>query len=106
MEIPRSIKFDFLLVIVGLASSYAPTYFGFNEINIVFSIFVTIVGFYVFIQGITLIGEDYDIDRTLKKLESAKQINEYIKYFEKERIISKKNKDELLKDVRNHLKQN
>ena len=49
MEIPRSIKFDFLLVIVGLASSYAPTYFGFNEINIVFSIFVTIVGFYVFI---------------------------------------------------------
>ena len=70
-----------------------------------FSIFVSIVGFYIFIKGISLIGEDYDIDRALKKLESAKQINEYIKYFEKERIITKKNKDELLKDVRNFLKQ-
>ena len=106
MELPRKISFDFLSVLFGILLMAFPFYPSFIHVEIQFNMIVFGVGAYFLIMGLSLIKYYYDLDMRLKEFEHTKQINEYLKYFDKEKLINKKTKETLLKDIKDFVKQN
>lgn len=86
MEIPEHIRFDFLLVVLGVVSLYFSLISSNKDSSVVFFV----VGALSFVVGIYLIKYNYDLDMEIKELEYAKKKSEYIDFFEKRDALTKK----------------
>lgn len=98
MEIPEYIRFDFLLVVLGAISFY----FLITLENITgdakFLLFF--VGALLFVIGISSVKYNYDLDMEIKELEYAKKKSEYVEFFDKKELLTKKSKEEHTKDIK------
>ena len=106
MEIPRTVNYDFLLVAIGFILVVSVFYYNIFDYSREISFFVSVFGIISFAIGITEIKYNYDIDMEIKELETAKQINEYIQYFESDGVLSKKNKSDYIKEIKELIKPN
>ncbi|MBI5002910.1 hypothetical protein HZC31_05965 [Candidatus Woesearchaeota archaeon] len=71
MEIPEYIRFDFLLVIIGVASFYLA------QMNKELAPFILLAGAVLFVIGIGFVKYNYDLDMEIKELDYAKKKTEY-----------------------------
>lgn len=104
MDIPRTINYDFLLVLTGFILLFLPFYYNFFSDNFEISIFLWTVGGIFFAMGISEVKYNYDIDTERKELNAAKEINEQIKYLKKEKLLDEKTENELLREIKDLIK--
>lgn len=103
MEIPEYIRFDFLLVVLGIGSFYL---FRLAYNDKVPAILFLSVGILLFLIGISFIKYNYDLDMEIKELEYAKKKSEYIEFFENKELLTKKSKEEHQKDIKEMINKN
>lgn len=98
MEIPEYIRFDFLLVVLGALAFYFSITLvsadGLARTLLLFS------GAILFTVGINYIKYNYDLDMEIKELEYAKKKKGYIDFFENKDLLTKRSKEQHIKDVK------
>ena len=98
MEIPEYIRFDFLLVVLGGISVYLSITLGNTNEDAKF--LLLFIGALSFVVGISFVKYNYDLDMEIKELEYAKMKSEYIEFFDKKEVLTKKSKEEHIKDIK------
>ncbi|MEK6867726.1 MAG: hypothetical protein AABX98_02790 [Nanoarchaeota archaeon] len=86
MEIPTKIRFDVLLVLLGVAFIIAP--FQFTFLNNTFLQFSSLIlGAPLFLIGINFIKYEYDMETELARLDYVQRKLRYMEYFKKEDLL-------------------
>ncbi|MFH1472450.1 MAG: hypothetical protein ABIF85_06120 [Nanoarchaeota archaeon] len=120
MEVPSKVDYDFLLVALGIAAFLSPYYLKDYFASFPFSLmpfFFQVGGMALFVIGIDELKynyytdthykeNNYRIDLRRKNVETAKLVNENIKYFEKEGLLDAGDKERLIGYIKYLIKQN
>lgn len=88
ITIPKTVRFDFLLVLLGLSLLMIIFYFGIQTIGKIPSLILLIGGVSLFFIGITYMRHEYTLELTLKNLSSFKDRYELLTYLKSNDLIS------------------
>lgn len=102
-EIPRTIRYDFLLVLLGIGLIITPFYLDLLESQSIISFTFLIVGFILVFIGLEYIRYDYELKMDLKELEYISSKYAHIKNLENKKLLNKKNKENMIKKLKDIL---
>lgn len=106
MEIPSKIEYDFLLILIGIFIIIFPFYIvDIYKTNLIISALIGYFGVVIFFYGLSLMKYEYEINLEMKELDYSKQKNEYLKYYIKENLLTKKRMDVMLKEIKDTIEQ-
>jgi len=88
MELPKFIRYDFLLILLGISFVGLPFYFNVIDAQPALSSSFIISGLLLLVFGLGYIKNDYDTEMDLKELEYTKLRYELITYFYKKHLLS------------------
>jgi len=100
MEIPRFIRSDFLLIILGICFAYFPFYAGIIKDSPFTSYFLFSAGLLMAYFGLVKMKNDYDVEMEIKELEYVKFKCSLVNYFKKNRVISRKHRKQAILNIR------
>jgi membrane-bound ClpP family serine protease len=101
MEIPT--RYSVLLIVLGIGMITAPYYFiglGKSPINL---FILTIAGGTLLFFGLSYLKYEYDIEMDIKESEHIKLKYESIKYFDKNKLLTSRNKEKMIKNLKDIL---
>ena len=105
MNIPKSIEYNVLLIMLGGTISVLSGDLLLKLINsgdyprIIIVYCFVVVGLHIFVKGFFGIKNKYELKLEIIELNYAKDKYELLKYFKKEKIINKLNENDFLNDI-------
>ncbi len=100
---PKTVKFDFLLVIFGLTLLSSIVYIGLNKLPLILNLFLVAVSFLLFLIGLDYMRDDFLLDFQIKQLTYFKERYQVISTLRDFNLLSSKKYDVLVSSLKNDI---
>lgn len=103
MEIPQTLRYDVLLVVLGALMIIAPFYYNVLTTQPISAIFIY-AGLIFFIFGFDYIRDDYELEMDYKENRYIKENFELINFCRRKDLISETKKNEMIGKLKTTLR--